>query len=47
MADSISFANGVRAGVQAFSLTMFYATNGVAASTSVTNGVSSLEDLRG
>ena len=47
MADSISFADGMRAGVQAFSLTMFYATNGVAASASVTNGVSSLEELRG
>ncbi len=46
MADEISFANGARVGVDSFALTMFYATNGVAASTSVTNGVSSLEDLK-
>lgn len=46
MANTISFANGMRAGVDAFSLTMFYAANGVAASTSVTNGVSSLEELK-
>lgn len=46
MADAISFANGMRAGVEAFSLTMFYASNGMAASASVTNGVSSLEDMR-
>ena len=46
MADKISFANGKRAGVDAFSLTMFYNASGAAGSTSVTNGVSSLEELR-
>lgn len=46
MAGTITFADGMRAGVDAFSLTVFYAANGAAGSTSVTNGVSSLDDLR-
>jgi hypothetical protein len=46
MAGKISFANGMRAGVDSFSLTTFYATSGMAASTSVTNGVNSLDELR-
>jgi ABC-type branched-subunit amino acid transport system substrate-binding protein len=46
MAGKISFANGMRAGVDSFSLTTFYATKGMAASTSVTNGVNSLDELR-
>ena len=46
MADAISFANGMRAGVEAFALNIFVGTNGIAASGAVSNGVSSIDELR-
>lgn len=46
MADTISFANGARVGVDAFSLTYFYGYNGMAVSGTVTNGVSSIADIK-
>ena len=46
MANTISYANNARVGVDAFALTMFFNSSGAAASTSITAGVSSIEELR-
>ena len=47
MGDTISYRDGKRVGVEAFSLTYLFGYNGMATSTSITSGVSTLEDLKG
>ena len=46
MGDTISYRDGKRVGVQSFSLLYFFASGDMAASMSVTSGVSTLEELK-